>query len=137
MIILIGGDIIALQHMFIEQGVPCVNGFELLGEISLQAETSEEELNKNQMLDVFDVMRSEQSMEILVEFLGNRLAPQLGTKTYKNLFFSEDYLDKTCYHLTDHECFVDCGAFNGDTIRNYIKNIGSFEHIYSFEMDKG
>jgi len=38
--------------------------------------------------------------------------------------------------LTDHEVFVDCGAYDGDSIRSFVgKTKNSFERIYSFEPD--
>jgi len=38
--------------------------------------------------------------------------------------------------LTDHEVFVDCGAYDGDSIRSFLdKTRNSFQRIYSFEPD--
>jgi len=38
--------------------------------------------------------------------------------------------------LTDQEVFVDCGAYNGDSIRSFLEQPKkSFRHIYSFEPD--
>lgn len=34
------------------------------------------------------------------------------------------------------EIFVDCGAYNGDTISRFISLSGSYKHIYAFEPDK-
>lgn len=39
--------------------------------------------------------------------------------------------------LTDHETFVDCGAFNGDTIESFLKIVNrQYRKIYAFEADK-
>ena len=135
-IILIGGDTTEIQNKFLEWQIPYIEGFELLMEMSINSNISEDEFNNNNILEVFELINSEQSKEIYVEVLANRLAPHLRTKEYKELIFSKDYFDNTCYHITDKECFVDCGAFIGDTIKQYIEDVGSFEHIYSFEMDK-
>jgi len=38
--------------------------------------------------------------------------------------------------LTGHEVFVDCGAYDGDSIRSFLdKTKNSFQRIYSFEPD--
>lgn len=38
--------------------------------------------------------------------------------------------------LTDHESFVDCGAYDGDSIRSFLdQSHNSFHSIYSFEPD--
>ena len=38
----------------------------------------------------------------------------------------------------DGEVFVDCGAFDGETVHGFLERAGSrFEHIYSFEPDPG
>ena len=38
--------------------------------------------------------------------------------------------------LTDHEVFVDCGAYDGDSIRSFLDQPKkSFRKVYSFEPD--
>ncbi|AXC11528.1 hypothetical protein ACPOL_2204 [Acidisarcina polymorpha] len=40
--------------------------------------------------------------------------------------------------LGDQEVFVDCGAYDGDTIRSFVdQSRNSFKHIYGFEPDPG
>ena len=36
-------------------------------------------------------------------------------------------------NLSEHEVFVDCGAYNGDTVMKFIKNAGKYKYIYAFE----
>ena len=39
--------------------------------------------------------------------------------------------------LTDEECFVDVGAFDGDTIEAFLQAVdGKYRHIHAFEMSK-
>jgi FkbM family methyltransferase len=46
------------------------------------------------------------------------------------------YFPPDLVRLSPEEVFVDCGAFNGDTIRAYLaKAEGRFHHIYAFEPD--
>ena len=46
------------------------------------------------------------------------------------------YFPRDLVSLLQEEVFIDCGAFNGDTIRSYLaKADGRFQHIYAFEPD--
>ena len=39
--------------------------------------------------------------------------------------------------LTDEECFVDVGAFDGDTVDAFLRAVdGKYRHIHAFEMSK-
>lgn len=49
-----------------------------------------------------------------------------------NLIFFTDQIK-----LTDRECLVDVGAYDGDTIRSFEKvTSNQYEKIYAFEMDR-
>lgn len=48
----------------------------------------------------------------------------------------KEYFDKSYYPMSDSEVYVDCGAYNGDTILSFIECIDSFKEIYAFEPDK-
>ena len=37
--------------------------------------------------------------------------------------------------ISDDECFVDCGAYNGDTIERFLSLSNGYESIYGFEPD--
>jgi FkbM family methyltransferase len=50
----------------------------------------------------------------------------------ENIYFPADL-----FSLTDDEVFVDCGAYDGDTIRDFISHSGErFRRIYAFEADQ-
>lgn len=68
--------------------------------------------------------------------MAQRLAPEQSTKTYEELFSPTDYFDQSCYHITDNEVFVDCGAYNGDTIKEFLNTVKDFDSIYAFEMEE-
>lgn len=47
------------------------------------------------------------------------------------------YFDTEIVHLTAEEVFVDCGAFTGDTVKQFIKfSNGQFKRIVAFEPDE-
>lgn len=48
------------------------------------------------------------------------------------------YFPPDLVHLSDVECFVDCGAFDGDTLKVFIEMTqGKFRRYYAFEPDPG
>lgn len=47
------------------------------------------------------------------------------------------YFPPDLIELTGDECFVDCGAFDGDTLRQFIETTnGSFDRYYALEPDQ-
>jgi FkbM family methyltransferase len=49
---------------------------------------------------------------------------------------AQTYFPEGVVRLSDHEVFVDCGAFDGDTLREFIRRKGdSFEGFIAFEAD--
>ncbi len=48
----------------------------------------------------------------------------------------EEYFPDTLFSLSPNEVFVDCGAFNGDTIRSFLRRQGSsFGNVIALEPD--
>ena len=48
------------------------------------------------------------------------------------------YFEPAIVSLSDHEVFVDCGAFDGDSMRTFLAQCGGrFEAIHAFEPDPG
>jgi FkbM family methyltransferase len=46
------------------------------------------------------------------------------------------YFRDELFTLTDDEVFVDCGAYDGDTVRSFLQHSnGRFKRIYAFEPD--
>ena len=48
---------------------------------------------------------------------------------------SETYFPGDLVSLADDESFVDCGAFDGDTVRNFLERRKSFDSITAIEPD--
>lgn len=56
----------------------------------------------------------------------------------KPVIEKDQYYDSDIIKLTDHEVFVDCGAFDGDTIRTFLSklpNENNFKEIIAFEPE--
>jgi len=51
---------------------------------------------------------------------------------------SHQYFEPNILSLTKKEVFLDCGAYNGDTLVQFYQEVsGKFKKIYSFEPDQG
>lgn len=134
-IILLLRDTKELEEKFLAWSIPFVTGFELLLEMSFAKIITPEQFKKNEILEVFDLLE-DSAKEIYVELMANRLAPELAEKSYKDLYTPCDYFNQVFFPITQQESFVDCGAYDGDTIRELLKHTDGFEAIYSFELDR-
>lgn len=92
--------------------------------------------NSEKYQAAYELLADDLSREIFVAHLKGRisgcsdeLAKLRSTCGYE---YEYDLLD-----LTDEEVFVDCGAFDGDTIREFAEHcLGKYSKIYAFEADK-
>ena len=68
----------------------------------------------------------------LIEYRKNRKRKDFPCFNEKDQYFPKDVIS-----LNENEVFVDCGAFNGDTIEIFLENVNSkYEKIVCFEPDK-
>lgn len=85
--------------------------------------------------EILEQLTDEKSRDILMRMIIYRLTynPLMhkGIKTKYPHYFDQDVLT-----LSDDEIFVDCGGYNGDTLRAFkeISN-NKFQHYYLFEPD--
>lgn len=91
--------------------------------------------NKKKIRSVFALLDDERSRKIYIEIIRFRL-------TFDQSIFNKikdntvEYFDKKIIKLSPNEIFLDGGAYDGDTIKTFIresKNI--FKNIYAFEPD--
>lgn len=82
---------------------------------------------------LYDNVYDELSREILVEKIRNSLYYfEMQTRQY-----NDQYFDKDIVEFADNEVFIDGGAYNGDTIIEFINRTSNeYSAIYSFEPDE-
>ena len=78
-----------------------------------------------------------ESNEIIFEICANTVWSIIG-KPARDIFSPSQYfIPEIRAALTKDECFVDAGAYNGNTIETFLEHTNNvFEQIYAFEMDK-
>ncbi len=133
-VIIMVRDTTELEQQFLDWGIPYVAGFELLLEMSLGKIVSAEQFANNKILDVYDLLE-EDAKDTYTELMANRLAPELAEKSYSDLYYSSAYFNEVYFPVTDEEYFVDCGAYNGDTIREFLRVAKQFRRVCAFEID--
>ena len=136
-VIMLGGDArLAVERNLIAHNIPCVQGYELLLEMSLGNHISPEEFLEGESLvfSLYDRLIDDDSRKIYSGSLVRRLAPQLALYSYKDLFSGRAYFHHHFFPITQHECFVDCGAYVGDSLQDLL-SVGDIDSAYCFEVD--
>jgi len=81
-------------------------------------------------------LADEHSRELMGAFINAKISGNLGLLVNLNVNGEQQYFPEFL-KLSDDEVFVDCGAFDGDTIISFInKTKGKYSKIYAFEPDK-
>lgn len=83
-------------------------------------------------------MVDELSKQTMEQYLEGHI--ELTNFPMKDLWKQEDvnnqYFPFDIVRLGDDEIFVDCGAYTGDTLENFLKRVKTFKKYYALEPDK-
>ena len=89
--------------------------------------------NKSRTMRAYDLLA-----EVFTDAICNRVAPQYAVNSFEQLKESGEYFAHGLFKVKENECFVDAGAYNGDTILEFLEYTGGkYEKIYAFELDGG
>ncbi len=93
--------------------------------------------DKQNLLAAFDSLEDDASREIFANVFCLRVAPQFADKDYEDLCTLPQYFPQDVVKLTAHETVVDCGAYNGDTLQEFVEiTKGQFARYHAFEIDE-
>lgn len=89
------------------------------------------------LVDLLDVLADDRSKEIVRVVVESWFSAPGGENKYKAVMSGDQYFPADVVTLSDREVFVDAGAFNGDTIRDFLSRVGNrFERIVAYELDR-
>ncbi len=89
--------------------------------------------NQKEFETTLNLLEDQRSKDVLIAYLNAKICG-LPDGLYEMAQFNPYFND--LIKLTDGEVFVDCGAYDGDTIRAFYKNVnGKYNKIYAFEPD--
>jgi FkbM family methyltransferase len=89
--------------------------------------------NVDSLVWLYQRLGDEKSRSTLAGFMSGRITSDY--TFYDEICVGDSYFAKELVTLSDHEIFVDCGAFDGDTIRDFIGRAPGYKLIYAFEAD--
>lgn len=82
--------------------------------------------------NVYRLLADHKSKELMVAYVNQRIS---GSFDYcSDLLVESRYFKNGVLEFTDHEVFVDCGAYTGDSIGDFLEYSGG-ERVFAFEPD--
>lgn len=92
---------------------------------------------KEKILEAFDYLEDEKSKEVFTNVFCNRVAPQYSKYKYEQLCTLPQYFPEDLFLMSDNESVVDCGAYTGDTLEEFLKVTNNkYKNYYCFELDR-
>ena len=96
-------------------------------------------LEKSARLEsLLNILEDNESKKVLLNLIKYRLTmtQSMFRRIGDESICFTDYFPEDLFSLTDNEILVDAGAYNGDTIAQFLKKTGyKFKKIYAFEPD--
>lgn len=130
------GNPVELNTWLKEHHIRYTNAAECVFEYLCDTPKEKEWFEGNRLLEVLNEIKDDESRHVYTNVLCNRLAPHLSEADYNELYSIGEYFETGVFALGEHESYVDCGAYTGDTIEKFLRVVnGKFSHIYGFEME--
>ncbi len=98
------------------------------------------EQHRDTLEDFYSTLADERSRQTLVAFLNQRISAR--RSYYHAVYEPVHYFPQDIVRLQDGEVFIDCGAYNGDSIQAFMREVarqqvGQPEKVVGFEPDSG
>lgn len=131
------GRPLRLEMNLRKNNIAFVNLQDCFFEMIANMERSKAWFHKNNILEVLSWLADEESRRVYTNVLCNRIAPPFSEYYYDSLYSPGEYFETDAFRMSEKECYIDCGAYNGDTIERFLEiTEGRVGDIYAFEMDK-
>jgi FkbM family methyltransferase len=92
---------------------------------------------KNNVLKAMDILEDERSKEIMFTLIKNWFDFDVDKVGYEEIFTTDQYYPAGIIKLSEEEAFIDAGAYNGDTIFDFLERTSNkFDSVIAFELDK-
>ena len=100
-------------------------------------DTSSLDAIKEKVHVVADMLQDDKSKEVLLTILQCYATKNVFLRLWEKVFYGdEQYYPEGIVHLGEHESFVDCGAYNGDSLKVFLEKVNrQFDNFYAFEME--
>lgn len=137
-VIIMVGEAEAIKRQLSELGILWMTHIELALEydIGLSSEDSWFRGETEKIKEAFTLLADEESKRIYANALCNRIAYPIADYGWQDLYVGNEYFGQSFMKLGINENFVDCGAFDGDTVLDFMKAVPEYQSIHAFEIDK-
>lgn len=82
------------------------------------------------------ILEDERSKIVAETIISSWLMEDVPDNYFAKIYDKDQYFDTDIVRLSKEECFVDCGAYTGDTTDELLRHIPDFKgNIYQFELD--
>lgn len=97
------------------------------------------QLHQEAFETAYSFLADDISMRTMLNYVNSIVANQYNLNRFRNLYDPDQYFAKDILSLTENEVFVDCGAYNGDTLLDFMKHApnGKCRRYYALEPDEG
>lgn len=93
--------------------------------------------SKDQIHRALSLLRDDKSRDIFTKVFCNKIYLSHTNHPYNTFQQDGEYFENGLWSLGENECFLDGGAYIGDTIDDFIQKTGhKFEAIYSFKYER-
>ena len=82
---------------------------------------------------LYDTLADQESRETLLGYVSGKITSDY--EQYARICVEDQYFVPGLVACRDDGVFVDCGAFDGDTVRQFVSRTSGYEAIYAFEAD--
>ena len=131
------GDFRPVYNFLKENGFPSVNHlykYDLVASELLARHDQEEFVDK--LCETYELLGDRQSKKVFDAIINRVLGDGSNIDVMLDVCEKNQYFPPDIIKLSEHERMVDVGAFNGDTIRDFVgRTKGRFDRIFSFELD--
>lgn len=91
----------------------------------------------NNLSKTYGFLSDKQSISVFEAIVNRVLDNGENPDIMANVCDKNQYFPADIFKLSDHESFVDVGAFDGDTVRDFIhRTHAKFDRIFAFEMNE-
>ena len=131
------GDFKPVYNFLKESGFPSVNQlykYDLAASEFVARHDQEEVIAR--LCETYELLEDRQSQKVFDSIVNRVLGDGSNIDIMLNVCEKDQYFPPDLIKLSDHERLMDIGAFNGDTIRDFVSRTqGKFDRIFSFEVD--
>lgn len=136
-VIIMVGKSSEVQQQLESMGIVCVSHVDLSIDENLGFEQNQEKIEKEipDIIQALDLYEDEESKRIYAHAIAKRISQGISDLTWKDLYSGGEYFGQDFMPIGDNEVYVDCGAYNGDTVLEFVEHVNDYEAVYAFELD--